>query len=91
MLPIQIGPSGAFRGPGRCFIHMKTQHMAAPAPAAPRRGGRCGRRVLRFHMYEAPPGPPGGPRKARFEAEALVSNPAQRRDLVVGFRMVTVV
>jgi hypothetical protein len=58
-------------GPSECLpvylIHMKTQHMQAPAPATPRRGGRRGLHVLRFRMYEAPPwGDPEGPRKPDF-------------------------
>jgi hypothetical protein len=61
------------RGPRRCPIHMKTQHMRAPAPAAPRRGGRWCPRVLCFHAYEAPAAAPR-PRKVRFKAEALLSN-----------------
>jgi hypothetical protein len=42
---------------------MKTHHMEAPAPAAPRCGGHWCPRVLRLHMYEAPPGAPEGPRR----------------------------
>jgi hypothetical protein len=53
---------------------MKTQHMEAPAPAAPRCGGRWGLYVPCFHMYEAPPGALGRPRKPRFKAEARLSN-----------------
>jgi hypothetical protein len=60
-LPGLSGPSG---GPGRCLIHMKTKHIKAPAPAAPRRGRRWGLHVLCFHMYEAP----------RFRTEALLSD-----------------
>jgi hypothetical protein len=56
------GPSGGSR---RCFRHMKTKHMAAPAPAAPRPGGRWGRHVVCFHLYEAPPGAPGRPNLKR--------------------------
>ena len=41
-----------------------------------RRGGRWGLHVLCFHMYEAPPGTPGRPRKSRLKAEALLSNAA---------------
>ena len=53
---------------------MKTQHTEASAPAAPRRGWRWGLHVLCFHMYEAPPGAPRRPQKARLKAEALLSN-----------------
>jgi hypothetical protein len=68
------GFPGPFGGSGKCFVHMKTQHMAAPAPAAPMRGGRWGRHALCFHMYEAPPGTLGRPRKARFKTEELLSD-----------------
>jgi hypothetical protein len=61
VLPLQIGPFGAFRGPGRCLIHIKMQHTVAPAPAAPRHGGCWGLHLLCFHMYETPPGVPGKP------------------------------
>jgi hypothetical protein len=40
------------------YIYMKTQHLEAPGPAAPRRAGPPGFHVLCFHMYEAAPGPP---------------------------------
>jgi hypothetical protein len=53
---------------------MKIQHMEAPAPAAPRHGGRWGILVLCFHMYEAPSGAPGRHRKAGIKAEVLFSN-----------------
>jgi hypothetical protein len=32
--------------------------------------------VLNFHTYEAAPGAPGRPRKARYKAEARLSNTA---------------
>ena len=40
-----------------------------------------------FHMYEAPPGAPGRPRKARFKAEALLSNIAYEKVSQHGFRI----
>jgi hypothetical protein len=73
-LPLQLGPSGPSGHPGRCLIHVKTKHTEAPAPAAPRRSGRWGLHVLCFHMHEAPSGACGRPRKARFKAEARMSN-----------------
>jgi hypothetical protein len=53
---------------------MKTEHMEDPAPASPWHGGCRGLHVFGFHINEAPP---GGPQKARFRAEALLSNIAQ--------------
>jgi hypothetical protein len=79
VLPRQIGPSGAFRGPGKCLRHMKTQHIEAPAPAVHRSGRALEPPCVVFHTYEAPPGAPRRPRRARFKAEALLSNIAHVR------------
>jgi hypothetical protein len=39
LLPLQVGTSGAFRG-SREVPHTYENTVEAPAPAAPRRGGR---------------------------------------------------
>jgi hypothetical protein len=50
---------------------MKTQQIAGLVPAAPRRGGRCGRHVAPSHnvRHLKPPGDPERPK-----SEALLSN-----------------
>jgi hypothetical protein len=54
---------------------VKIQNMAAPAPAAPRHGGRWSLHVLCFRCGERwGLRGPGRPRKARFKAEAQSSN-----------------
>jgi hypothetical protein len=67
----------AFQGhpgaPGGASYIRKHDNRRLQSPPQPRRGGRWSLLVFRFHMYEAPRAP-GGPRKARFKAEALLSN-----------------
>jgi hypothetical protein len=43
-------------------------------PPTHRRGGCWSLHVQCFRSYEAPPGAPGRPRKARLTAETLLSN-----------------
>ncbi len=52
--------------------------MEAPAPAVPRCGGRCGLHVLRFHMYEAPPGAHGGPPDPEQSPSHFGADPDER-------------
>jgi hypothetical protein len=68
--PIQIGLLGSLRNPGRCLIHLETEHMQASAPAAPRCGKCSGLHVLLVCMGH-PRRPRGG---RRLTSEALLSN-----------------
>jgi hypothetical protein len=72
---LNFGLPGASNGPGRCLIHVNTQRIEAPTPAAPRQALQAGAPMICVfkcmrHLLERT----GGPWKARCTAEALLSN-----------------